>query len=46
LLVMLENKKVRIENNKMHTTSMLEILKQAEHYRKMHKIAAKAGGAA
>jgi CRP-like cAMP-binding protein len=38
LLAMLENKKVRIENNKMHTTSMMEILKQAEHYRKMQKI--------
>jgi CRP-like cAMP-binding protein len=35
---MLENKKVRIENNKMHTTSMLEILRQTEYYRKMHKI--------
>jgi CRP-like cAMP-binding protein len=35
---MLENKKVRIENNKLHTTSMMEILKQTEYYRKMHKI--------
>jgi CRP-like cAMP-binding protein len=52
---MLENKKVRIENNKLHTTSMLEIFKQTEYYRKMHqiekarkdnKIGADAGGAA
>jgi CRP-like cAMP-binding protein len=35
---MLENKKVMVENNKMHTTSMQEILKQTEYYRKMHKI--------
>jgi CRP-like cAMP-binding protein len=35
---MLENKKIRIENNKMHTTSMLEILRQTEYYRKMHQI--------
>jgi hypothetical protein len=34
----LENIKVRIVNNKIHTTSMLEILRQAEYYRKMHKI--------
>jgi hypothetical protein len=34
----MENKKVRIENNKMHTTSMLEILRQTEYYRKMHQI--------
>jgi CRP-like cAMP-binding protein len=52
---MLENKKVRIENDKLHTTSMLEIFKQTEYYRKMHKIekarrenktGADAGGAA
>jgi CRP-like cAMP-binding protein len=35
---MMENKKVRVENNKMHTTSMLEILRQTEYYRKMHQI--------
>jgi CRP-like cAMP-binding protein len=38
LAKMLENKKVKIENNKMHTTSMLEIFRQTEYYRKMHKI--------
>jgi CRP-like cAMP-binding protein len=36
--VMLENRKDKIENDKMHTTSMMEILKQTEYYRKMHKI--------
>jgi CRP-like cAMP-binding protein len=36
--VMLENRKVRIENDKMHTTSMMDILKQTEYYRKMHQI--------
>jgi hypothetical protein len=49
-----KKKKVRIENNKMHTTSMLEILRQTEYYRKMHQIekarkdnkAPAAGGAA
>jgi CRP-like cAMP-binding protein len=38
LQMLLENKKVRIENNKIHTTSMIEILRQTEYYRKMHKI--------
>jgi CRP-like cAMP-binding protein len=55
LAKMLENKKVRVENNKLYTTSMLEIFKQTEYYRKMHKIekarkdnkiGADAGGAA
>jgi len=35
---MLENKKVRIENNKIHTTEVMEIAKQVEFYRKMQKI--------
>jgi CRP-like cAMP-binding protein len=34
----MENKKVKIEKNKLHTTSMMEILRQAEYYRKMHQI--------
>jgi CRP-like cAMP-binding protein len=34
----LENKKIRIENNKIATASINEILKQAEFYRKMQKI--------
>jgi CRP-like cAMP-binding protein len=38
LSMMLKNKKVRIENNRIHTTSMIEIFRQAEYYRKMHKI--------
>jgi CRP-like cAMP-binding protein len=38
LSMMLENKKVKIENNKMHTTSMLEIFRLTDYYRKMHQI--------
>jgi CRP-like cAMP-binding protein len=53
--MVLENKKVKIVDNKICTASMLEILRQAEYYRKMHQIEktrkenkamAKAGGAA
>jgi CRP-like cAMP-binding protein len=35
---MLENKKIQITNNKIHTTSTEEILKQSEYFRKMDKI--------
>ena len=35
---MLENKKIRIENNKIHTVEVMEIVKQVEFYRKMQKI--------
>ena len=35
---MLENKKIQIENEKISTTSIGEIIKQTEFYRKMQKI--------
>ena len=35
---MLENQKIQIQNDKIHTTSVLEIVKQTEFYRKMQKI--------
>jgi len=36
---MLENKKIQITDNKIHTTSTEEISKQSEYFRKMDKIA-------
>ena len=35
---MLENKKIQIENDKIHVTSVTEVFKQVEYYRKMQKI--------
>ena len=35
---MLENQKIQIKNEKIHTTSIAEIVKQTEFYRKMQKI--------
>jgi CRP-like cAMP-binding protein len=35
---MLVNKKILIDNNKIHTTAVNEIIKQTEFYRKMQKI--------
>ena len=35
---MLENKKIQIVDNKIHTTEVKEIIKQTEFYRKMQKI--------
>jgi CRP-like cAMP-binding protein len=35
---MLENKKLRIEDNKIHITSADEIYKQSEHFRRMDRI--------
>jgi hypothetical protein len=35
---MLENKKIQIVNNKIHTTEVKEIIKQTEFFRKMQKI--------
>ena len=35
---MLENKKIQIINNKIHTTSIEEIVRQVEYYQKMDKL--------
>ncbi|MCL2834560.1 MAG: cyclic nucleotide-binding domain-containing protein [Treponema sp.] len=37
---MLENQKIQIQNDKIHTVSALEIVKQTEFYKKMQKIEA------